>query len=266
MIHAPLKRIALVFLLVLPWLVVSCSTIPDTNRRSVNFFQDASERKLGLTQFEQIKSKKTISRDNHLNSIIQRVGASLTPVVPLKNPAWEFVLFDDPVPNAFALPGGKVGIHTGLFAIVENEAQLAAAMGHELAHVVARHGGERVTTQILAVVGGVALDQILRNNEASNTERIVTAGGYTAGAGLGLLGFSRSQEMEADELGALYMARAGYDPRESIALWQNFALWRKRQGDNVSPQFLSSHPLDSTRIERLEAYMPRALAEWKKPR
>jgi predicted Zn-dependent protease len=238
--------------------------IPDANRPSVNFIPDRMERKTGLTQFEKIKSSKVISRDAAKQAAVQRVGRKLVPFVPMPNPSWEFVVFEDPSPNAFALPGGKVGVHSGLFQIARTDAQLAAAIGHELAHVIARHGGERVSSQILAVVAGVALDQILQNNDASKRQRAVTAGGYGAGAGLGLLAFSRSQEIEADQLGALYMARAGFDPRESIRLWENFAAWRQKNNSGGAPQFLSSHPLDATRIGKLETFMPRAMAEWKR--
>jgi predicted Zn-dependent protease len=180
--------------------------------------------------------------------------------VPVPNARWEFVLFDDSTPNAFALPGGKVGVNSGIFKVAHNDAQLAAVLGHELGHVVAGHSGERMSTGLLGAAGVAVLGAALGGD--NTRERNVATSAAGAAVGLGMLRFSRGQELEADKLGAIYMARGGYDPRQSIELWKNFAEHGRRQGANRMPSFLSTHPLDSTRIANLEAFMPQALSEY----
>jgi len=232
----------------------SCSTVEDTGRKQVSLIPDAQQKSLGLSEFQKYKQQKPISRDPDYNRQVQNVAARLTKVITLPNAEWEFVVFEDSTPNAFALPGGKVGVHTGLFQITQNEAALAAVIGHEIGHVKAGHGGERMSQQILAAGIGVGIGAVLnRNDEMSDTKKAAILGGYGLGATGTVLKFSRNQELEADQLGALYMARAGYDPSESIGLWERFS---KFKGPGGAPQFMSTHPADSLRIERLKAYMP----------
>jgi predicted Zn-dependent protease len=240
-------------------LIAACTTVPDTGRKQFNPLSTQSEMRMGLTEFQKIKQQKKISQNRSYNSQVQRVAARLVPVIPLKNAQWEFVVFEDDTPNAFALPGGKVGVHTGLFKITKNDAGLAAVVGHEIGHVVARHGGERVVQSIGAALVTLGVNQALKDSDARNVATLGTG----AATGLTVLKFSRSQELEADQLGALYMARAGYDPNESVKLWERFAQYKASTGGGRTPQFLSTHPLDSTRIERLKAFMPRAYAEYK---
>ena len=161
---------------------------------------------------------------------------------------WQFTLFDNAEPNAFALPGGKVGVYTGLFKVAKNDAQLAAVMGHEVGHAIARHGAERMSHGILTQLGGVAV------GAATGSQAYVDL--YSQAATLGvILPYSRGQESEADEIGLMLMAEAGYDPREAVKLWQNF----EALGGERPPEFLSTHPAEGTRIERLQALMPEAL-------
>lgn len=231
----------------------SCSTVEDTGRKQLSLIPASQQKALGLTAFEKYKQDKKISRDPNYNRQVQNVAARLTKVITMPDAEWEFVVFDDDTPNAFALPGGKVGVHTGLFQITQNEAALAAVIGHEIAHVKAGHSGERMSQQIAAAGIGLGLGAILnRNEEMSDTKKAVILGSYGLGATGTVLKFSREHELEADQLGALYMARAGYDPRESIGLWERFS---KFKGSGGVPQFMSTHPSDSTRIARLEAYM-----------
>ena len=218
---------------------------------------------MGFDQFSKLKQSKKLSSNSSYNAAVRRVGARVASVIPLKGAQWEFVVFDDPTPNAFALPGGKVGVHSGLFQITKNDAGLAAVMGHEIAHVYARHSGERMTAQLGAAAGTIILDQILKNKASTNTRK-AAVGGAAVASTLGVLSFSRSQETEADRLGALYMARAGYNPQEAVEVWKRFAAYKQKQGGANVPQFLRTHPLDSTRIKNLEAYMPRAMSEYKR--
>jgi predicted Zn-dependent protease len=241
-------------------LIVACTTVPDTGRKQFNPLSTQTETRMGLTEFEKMKREMKISRNPSYNAQVQRVAARLTPVIPLKNANWEFVVFEDDTPNAFALPGGKVGVNTGIFQITQNDAGLAAVVGHEIGHVVARHGGERITQSIGAALITLGVNQALKNSDA-RTAATVGTGAVT---GLTVLKFSRSQELEADQLGALYMARAGYDPIESVKLWERFAQYKNKKGSGRTPQFLSTHPLDTTRIERLKAFMPQAYAEYQR--
>ncbi|MCB1241563.1 MAG: M48 family metallopeptidase [Verrucomicrobiales bacterium] len=247
--------------------VVSCTTVPDNGRKQLNAFQSADKQaeleQMGLDEFEKIKSEKPVSQDPTMTAAVQRVGNHLAPVVPLQNAHWEFVVFEDPTPNAFALPGGKVGVHTGLFQVAQNDAGLAAVIGHELAHVVANHAGERITGQVATAAGVAVLTEVIGSNTGMST-------GGKIGTGLGLGGAgvllsrknSRSQELEADQIGAIYMARAGYDPREAVELWKRFANFKEDKGSKRSRAFLSTHPLDETRIKSLQSFLPRALAQY----
>ncbi len=245
--------------------LISCMTVPDSGRRSFSLISPGQEKQMGLSSFRKIKREKPISRNATYNETLRRVGTRLTRVIDMPGAEWEFVVFEDSEPNAFALPGGKVGVHTGLFQITKNDAGLAAVVGHEIAHVVARHGAERMSRQTLAAVGGAAIGIALgQDDEMSSAQKAAVLGAYGAGVTVGaILPFSRSQEREADELGALYMARAGYDPRESVELWRRFAEYRKRSGGGSKVPFLSTHPTDAARIAALQEFMPRALQEYR---
>jgi predicted Zn-dependent protease len=241
---------------------VACTTtVPETGRKQINMLPPSKEAALGLTEFQKMKETKKISSDPGMNDIVQRVGRRLSIVMPVPNAQWEFVVFEDPSPNAFALPGGKVGVHTGLFQVSQNEAGLAAVIGHEVAHVVARHSGERVSQQVLAGAA-VAGAGYLLNRDGGNGALPTAALG--AGALVATRHFSRQQELEADRMGAIFMARAGYDPREAVELWKRFARWKQQNTKSSGmPNFLSTHPLDETRISQLQHYLPEALAEYK---
>lgn len=262
-IVTPFRCAALALGGALTFVAVACTTVPDTGRQQFNMLNPGEEARLGLTEFEKIKQKTPISRNPGYNAAVQRVGARLSRVMPVPNAQWEFVVFEDESPNAFALPGGKVGVHTGLFQVTQTDAGLAAVIGHEVAHVVARHSGERMTRGVAAAGAAVLANEVLRRNtDMGNTGQVATGAALGGAAFLHVQSFSRSQELEADQLGALYMARAGYDPRESIGLWQRFAAYRKKSGGGGTPQFLSTHPLDEVRIAKLREFMPRALSEY----
>ncbi|MGI9243744.1 MAG: M48 family metallopeptidase [Verrucomicrobiales bacterium] len=235
----------------------SCSTVEDTGRKQLSIIPPAQQKEMGLSEFQKYKQQKTISGNPRYNRQVQNVAARLTRVIKMPNAEWEFVVFEDKTPNAFALPGGKVGVHTGLFQVTKNEAGLAAVIGHEIGHVIAGHGGERMSQQILAAGIGIGLGAVLnQNDDLTDSKKAAILGGYGLGAGGAVLKFSRDQELEADRLGALYMARAGYDPRESIGLWERFSAFK---GSSGTPQFMSTHPSDAKRIEQLKAYMPQVM-------
>lgn len=217
----------------------------------------------GHQQFDKMKREKRISTNPTYNAQVQRVAARLKSVISIPNARWEFVVFEDSTPNAFALPGGKVGVHTGLFQITQNDAGLAAVLGHEISHVVLNHSQQRVNQATGVAVGTVLLDTILSANGVDKTGRAAAATGAAAAGTMGLiLPYSRNAELQSDQLGTLYMARAGYDPAEAVQLWERFAAWRTKQGDGESPEFFRTHPLDQTRIVKLREFLPTAQREY----
>jgi predicted Zn-dependent protease len=221
------------------------------------------EMRLGLTEFQKIKQSTTISRDPAINDMVQRVGRRIAAVAPLPNAQWEFVVFDEPkTVNAFCLPGGKIGVYTGILGITQTESGLATVIGHEVSHAVARHGAERVSQGLLVQLGGALLDSAM--DEKHDQTRKVVLAAYGLGSTVGIqLPHSRLQESEADHLGLIYMARAGYDPREAVEFWKRFASYNDRQGSRPIA-FLSTHPVDDIRIKQLETELPRAMDEYRK--
>jgi predicted Zn-dependent protease len=228
--------------------LAACAQAPVTGRNQLILLPESQDADMGLQAYQQIKQEEKISSNAELNQRVQTVGRRIAAVSGHPEWDWQFTLFDNPEPNAFALPGGKVGVYTGLFKVAQNDAQLAAVMGHEVGHAIARHGAERMSHGILAQLGGVAV------GAATGSAAIVDL--YSQAATLGvILPYSRGQESEADEIGLMLMAEAGYDPREAVKLWQNFATL----GGERPPEFLSTHPSEGTRIQRLQELMPKAL-------
>ena len=254
------RSLVVCLLILLP---VSCATVPETGRRQLLLVSPQEEVQLGLTEFDKMKKATPISHDAAANELVQRVGKRIAAVAPLPGAQWEFVVFDQPkTANAFCLPGGKVGVYTGILPITKDEAGLATVIGHEVSHAVARHGAERISEGLLVQLGGVALDAALQNKSQSTHEVAMQAFGLTSAVGV-MLPHSRGQESEADHLGLLYMARAGYDPRQAVEFWKRFASYNDKQGSHPIA-FLSTHPVDDVRIKDLEAELPRALEEYEK--
>jgi predicted Zn-dependent protease len=249
----------------LAWIVLGCATVPETGRRQLLLINSADEMQLGMTEFDKLKKSTPISRDAAATAMVQRVGRRIAAVAPLPNAQWEFVLFDDPkTANAFCLPGGKVGVYTGILPICQTDAGLAAVMGHEVAHAVARHGAERVSEGLLVQMGGQLLGEAMKARPEA-TQKIVMQS-YGVGAQVGVqLPHSRSQESEADHMGLLYMARAGYDPAEAVAFWKRFSATHAQPAGWMGKiqGYLSTHPVDADRIAQLEQLLPKARAEYK---
>jgi predicted Zn-dependent protease len=257
----PLRAAAFVAML----LLAACATVPETGRSQLLLVSPGEEAQMGFQEFEKLKKSVPISKDPAANAQLQRVGRRIAAVAPLPNAHWEFVLFDKPdVPNAFCLPGGKVGVYSGILPIAQDDAGLATVIGHEVAHAVARHGAERMSEAMLLQLGGQILDAAAAGR--SEAQRAAIQQAYGIGTALGVaLPHSRQQELEADHLGLLYMARAGYDPRAALAFWKRFAAYQKQHGGGKQIEFLSTHPLDDRRIAQIESLLPQAEMEYRKP-
>ena len=259
-----MKTVCPVILSFLVVLLTSCSTVPQTGRSALHLVPADQLASMASTQFSQMKQNTPISTDPTYNAMVRRVGDRIARVASpdLPNAQWEYVVFDDDSQiNAFAMPGGKVAVYTGLFKVVRSDADLAIVMGHEVAHVAAGHGNERVSQQLLAAGGALALAIGTKDMDSSDQQLLMAA--YGAGATVGvLLPYSRFHESEADEIGLLYAARAGYDPRAAIDFWKRM----EAQKNGAPPEFLSTHPSGATRIRRLTELMPQAVREYEAAR
>ena len=249
-------------------LMVSCSTTPITGRRQLNLVSSGEEVKLGLTSFEQLKTNTPISHDQALNGMVQRVGKRIATAAgnDLPNAQWEFIVFDSKEANAFCLPGGKVGVYSGLLQIIKEDAELATVIGHEVGHATAHHGAERMS-EAMAIQGlGQALGSTISSEHQLLQKAFPLAYGGLTTVGR-TLPHSRAQESEADHMGLIYMARAGYDPRKALDFWQRFAEYTVQHGggsESFFGKYLSDHPVNSERIADLKKWMPEAVAELQK--
>ncbi|MBD1558998.1 M48 family metallopeptidase [Vibrio sp. S9_S30] len=239
-----LKRIAIA--ITTATMIASCSTSP-TGRDQLLLFSSNDMANLGFSSFEQMKQKEKISNDSKINAYVRCVTDSITQHIP-PQPSfkeWEVIVFESDQVNAFALPGGKIGVYTGLLNVAKNQDQLATVIGHEIAHVLANHGNERLSSSQLANVGLQITNIGLQNSEYQSLAMGMLGVGVQYGF---LMPYGRSQESEADMLGLDLMAKSGFDPYQSVELWKNMA---KASGGKNPPEILSTHPSNSTRISNL---------------
>jgi predicted Zn-dependent protease len=218
---------------------------------------------MGAQSFEEIKKKTSIEKDPKINAYVRCIARPIIANSGSRIPPdqWEVVVFRDSSPNAFALPGGKIGVHTGMLPVAKTPEQLAAVMGHEVGHVLAQHGNERVSQGELAAILLGAVD--LSTRDLDPDQKKLLMGGLGVGLQFGaLLPFSRSQESEADLIGLGLMARSGFDPKESVTLWRNM----KAATGGGGPEWLSTHPSPDSRMVTLEAHAGKHEAEWREVR
>ena len=246
--------------LVLVLLVAACQTVPVTGRSQLILLPEGSELQMGLSSYEQILNKSKVATDARVNEQVSRVGRRIAEATGRSDYAWEFKVLEDKQVNAFCLPGGKVAVYTGLLPVTRDDAGLAAVLGHEVAHAVARHGGERVSQGLLVKTGLAATQVALSNNDPRTVQAVTALLGAGATVGV-LLPWGRAQESEADHLGLIYMAKAGYDPRAARDLWQRMD--EASKGASRPPEFLSTHPLPTTRIRQIEAWLPEAMGYYR---
>jgi predicted Zn-dependent protease len=243
-------------ILVIASLLAACAVSP-TGRKQLVFMPDAQINQMGLQAFDSIKQEKPVSNNARYVQVANCITQALTRET---GGAWEVVVFEDPSPNAFALPGNKIGVHTGMIQLVENQDQLAAVIGHEIGHVLAKHSNERVS-QEMAVSQGMALIQAVTAPQTALGQTAIGLLGVGAQYGV-LMPYSRTHESEADIIGVDLMAKAGFDPRQSISLWQKMD--QASQGQPI--EFLSTHPSHSTRIQDLNQHMPNAMGLFQQAR
>jgi len=233
--------------------IAACSSVPYTRRSQLILVSSDEETKLGAQAFNEVLSKSRVDDRAVVSRPVQDVGQHIARVANRPDYRWQFVVIDDPKQqNAFALPGGKVAVYTGLFPVAQSTTGLAVVLGHEIAHALARHGAERMSQAMAAEAGGTLLGAIF--GSGPGTSAVLAAYGLGAQVGV-LLPYSRTQESEADHIGLLLMAQAGYDPRGALAFWQRM----ERAGGENPPEFLSTHPSHGTREQQIQAWLPEAL-------
>jgi predicted Zn-dependent protease len=237
--------------------MTACATSP-MGRDQLILFPDDQVAQMGVTAYQELKSSTPVTKDSEARQYVSCVANALTRALPegsaVQPEQWEVTVFADDQINAFALPGGKIGVYQGLLSVAENQDQLATVVAHEIAHVLSRHSNERISTQY-ATSTGLELASVLAGQSTPAKQTLFGLLGVGAQVGV-LLPFGRKQESEADLVGLELMARAGFDPRQSVNLWQNM----NAESDSGPPEFLSTHPSGETRIRLLQQHMPNVLS------
>jgi len=241
--------VLIVFLLVLS----ACATAPYTGRRQLLLTSEGQENTLGYQAFSQMRHQYRPARDPQTNEMVNRVGRRIAEAANRPDYRWEFVVFQDETPNAFCLPGGKVGIFTGILQYTKDEAGLATVISHEVAHALERHAGERMSQGMVAQIGSIGLGAAMAGQNPYLASAAQQAYGLGANVGV-LLPYNRKQESEADQVGLILMAKAGYDPEAAVGFWQRMVAGSK--GQAKPPAFLSTHPTDERRIQDISQLIP----------
>lgn len=243
----------------------SCASAPYTGRSQVILVSEGQEIALGEDAYRHILRDSVVTRQAEAERIVRKVGERIARAAEKPEYKWEFSVINDPeTVNAFAVPGGKVAVYTGIFGPARDEAGLAVVLGHEVAHALLRHPAERMSQGMLLQLGGMGLGVALGRNPAL-ANQVLQAYGLGAGVGIALP-FGRSQESEADRVGLILMAKAGYDPRVALELWERMEMGdKKKEGEKSGrpPEFLSTHPGYETRVKQIREYLPEALAHYR---
>lgn len=249
---------------------VACSTVPITGRKQISLVSDTEMMAMSFSQYDQFLKENKLSTNKEQTEMVKRCGARIAKAVEtfmaekgwssqISGFEWDFNLVEDDTPNAWCMPGGKVVFYTGILPLTENEEGMAVVMGHEIAHAIAKHGNERMSQQMAVQGLGTALAVAIDEKPEQTKAIYMTAFGLGAQVGV-MLPYSRMHETEADKLGLIFMALAGYNPEAAIPFWTRMS----QMGGQKPPEFLSTHPADETRIKDLKAYMPEALKYYKK--
>ena len=250
-------------------LMAACATVPITGRKQLSLISDSEMNAMSFQQYEQVIAESQLSTDAEATAMIKRVGGRIQGAVEefyrdngmsgeLKGYAWEFNLIESDQVNAWCMPGGKVAFYTGILPVCQDDTGIAVVMGHEIAHAIAEHGSERMSHQIAVQMGGMALSEATKS-KPEETQAIYMSV-FAVGAQYGaMLPYSRKHESEADHIGLIFMAMAGYDPREAPKFWRRMSAG----GGGAPPEFMSTHPSDETRIRQLNENMSEALGYYR---
>ncbi len=252
-------------ILIILFFSLSCSTVPITGRRQFSLLPSSAMLSMSFQQYDEFLKTNKISQNQEHTRMVKKVGGRIQGAVEkyfaekdmsykLKDYEWEFNLVESEGKNAWAMPGGKVVVYEGIAPIAKDENGLAVIMGHEIAHAIANHGNERMSQGLVAQMGGMALSKALEEKPEKTSQLWMTVFGIGAQYGV-ILPFSRLQESEADHLGLIFMAIAGYDPNEAIGFWKRMSQTKDGQ---APPEFLSTHPSDETRIRKIKESIPKA--------
>lgn len=252
-------------------LLAACAKVPVTGRRQLSLVPQTDMVALGAQGYRQVLTESKLSHDPRETSMVKEVGRRIAVATEvflsengmenqLKHYRWEFNLIDDDKTiNAFCMPGGKIAVYSGILPIAQDEEGLAVVMGHEVAHAIANHGGERMSQLLLAQLGGMAISQAMKEKPEKTQQLAMMAYGVGAQVGV-LLPYSRQHESEADRIGLILMARAGYDPRAAIPFWQRMG----ELGGERPPEFLSTHPAPERRVQDIRNQLPEAMKYYQK--
>jgi predicted Zn-dependent protease len=266
-----MKKSGIFYVLFIAVIIISCSVVPFTGRKQLSLVPESEMITMGFAAYQEFLKENPVSSDRTAASLVSKVGSDISSAVNayftsnnladrLKGYQWEYSLVDSKVPNAFCLPGGKVVVYSGILPIAADANGLAVVMSHEIAHAVARHGNERMSQQLLVQMGGIALSEAVKN-KPQETQGIYNSV-YGIGAQMGvMLPYSREHEYEADQMGLIFMAMAGYNPEAAIAFWERMS---KASGGQAPPEFLSTHPADANRIKKIRKALPEAMKYYKK--
>jgi len=264
------RKIISVF--ILAGLLIACSNNALTGKKQLTLIPESELQTMATGEYQKFLDTSRVvgNTSNKDVQMVRRVGGRITRAVneyyaekgmtdKLAGFKWEYNLVDDKTVNAWCMPGGKIVVYTGLLPITQNEAALAAVMGHEVSHALLQHGNQRMSQGLLALVGQVALAEAVANKPEETQNLFMTAYGVGATVGV-ILPFSRKQELEADQYGLIWTAMAGYNPQEAINLWERM---EKASNGQKPPEFLSTHPSEGHRIDQLQKFMPEALKRYK---
>ncbi len=241
-------------------LALGCQAVEYTGRSQMNLVSEGDEKKLGVEAYQDILKKTPLSKNQAWQAQLKRVGQRISAAAAKPDYQWEFNVLQGKEINAFCLPGGKVAFWEGIMPITHDDNGIAVVMGHEVAHALARHGAERMSQSMGAQLVGQLLSAGVGMVNPGYTEAFSQAYGLGVNVGL-ILPWGRSQESEADHIGLILMAKAGYDPSAAVGFWERMS---KVQQDGKPPEFLSTHPSDATRIAQIQQWLPEAMTYYKK--
>lgn len=265
-----MKRFRFVFTIIIAGVMLGCSVVPVTGRKQLSILPESEMISMGLSSYQEFLKANPVSPDKVNSALVKEIGSTISTAVEfffaanglesrLDGYKWEYSLVISTVPNAFCLPGGKVVVNSGILPYTADKNGLAVVLSHEIAHAVARHGNERMSQQLLIQLGGIALNEAVKNKPEETRNIYNTAYGVGSQVGV-MLPYSREHELEADKLGLIFMALAGFDPQTAVGFWERMS----SIGGEKPPEFMSTHPSDARRISEIKKSMPEIMKYYKK--